>query len=120
MAFTDPISLTINAGAVSFPRVGSGPYQGQWQTADGLRKVEVSHALRKRNRSLIRLNSDKYVADVLVPTQNVRASMSVSLVIDVPSFGYTSAEAVLEARGLVDFLQATSGAKLTQLMGHEA
>jgi len=120
MAFSDPITLTINAGSVVFPRVGSENLKGFWGTADGLRQLSIAHSLKRRNRTLIRLDSAKYVADVLVPAQNVRSSMSVSLVIDVPTFGYDSAGAVLEARGLVDYLQATSGAKLTQLLGHEA
>lgn len=120
MAFSDPISLTINAVATSFPRVGAAPYQGYWATADGLRELSIKHALKRRNRSVIRLDSNKFVSDAFTPANNVRAGMSVSLVVDVPTFGYTTADAVLEARGLVDYLQASSGAKITQLLGHES
>jgi hypothetical protein len=120
MAFSDPISLTINAGAVSFARVGSGPYLGQFQTADTLRALKVQHALSKRTRHVIRLDSSKFVADAFIPANNSKANMAVSLVVDVPLFGYTVAEQVLEARGLVDYLQASSGAKITQLLGNES
>jgi hypothetical protein len=120
MAFADPTSITINAVATSFPRVGSGPYLGQFQTADGLRQFKVQHALGKRTRHVMRLDSSKFVADTFIPANTARASMSVSLVIDVPLFGYTVADAVLEARGLVDYAAASSGSKITQLLGNES
>lgn len=121
MAFSDPISITFpTAGAKSFPRTGSGLYLGTFQTADGLRSVKIQHALKRRNRHTIRLDSKKTVADTIVPTNNTIASMSAYLVVDVPVFGYTTAEAADEVNGLLAYLSASTYAKVTQLLGNES
>jgi hypothetical protein len=45
--------------------------------------------------------------------------MSVSVVVDVPNFGYTVAEEKVIVDGLVAYLTASSGARVTQLLGGE-
>jgi hypothetical protein len=50
---------------------------------------------------------------------NVRLSSSVYLVVDTPETGYTVAEAKQIADGLIAYLSASSGARLTQLLGGE-
>lgn len=121
MAFSDPITITLpTGGAKIFPRVGSGSYSGQFQTADGLRTVQIAHSLKRRNRHTIRLDSKKTVADVVVPTNNTIASMSAYLVIDVPVFGYTTAEMADETNGLLAYLTASTYANVTKLLGNES
>lgn len=119
MSFSDPQSVTINAIAISLPRVSSGVNAGSFSSGDGLTKMSVSHQYAKRTRRTIRLDISKVAADPLVGGQNIVYSMSTYLVIDTPLSGYTVAEAKLVIDGLVGYLAASSGARVTQLLGGE-
>ncbi len=123
MAFADPQSVTIsgyNAGAaVSLPRVASGNNAGGFRNSNGEITMAVSSAYGKRVRQTIRLNQKKTSADVIVPAQNVISSASVYLVVDTPTSGFSSTEAKALVDALVAYLGASSGAKVTQLLGGE-
>lgn len=114
MAFADP--QTINA--VSCPRVSSGTDSGKFRAADTTHELVINHAYGKRIRRTIRLNHNKIAADPLT-SDNVRYSMSAYLVVDVPTVGYTVAEAKVIVDALTAYLTASTGAKVTQLLGGE-
>lgn len=120
MAFADPQSITVNAVAQSMPRTGSGDLSGSFQTADGAFKLDISHQHGKRNRHVLRVTQTKTVADTLVPATNIIASMSTYVVVDAPTFGFTNAELKNVVDALSAYLAASSGAKVTQLLGNEA
>lgn len=119
MAYTDPQSVTVSGTAISLPRTSSGVNSGAFTSADGLVQLTVSHAYGKRNRRQLKLTQSKISADPLVPSQNVRSSMSCYIVVDVPVNGFT----VTEEKALVDaftaYLSASTGARVTQLLGGE-
>lgn len=119
MAFADPQSVTINAVANTLPRTGSGVASGTFAKDDGNVKLSVSHTYGKRTRRTIRLDHAKVAADPLVSAQNIRYSMSCYLVCDIPITGYTVAEAKQIVDGLTTYLTASSGARVTQLLGGE-
>lgn len=119
MAFSDPQSVTINAVAQSLPRVSTGENQGVFRKDDTTVELKVSHSYGKRIRRAIRLTHNKVGVDPLVPTVNVPYSMSVTLVVDGPQVGYTVAEAKQIVDGLTAYLTASSGARVTQLLGGE-
>lgn len=119
MAFADPQSVTINAIANTLPRTGSGVASGTFSKDDGNVKLSVSHTYGKRTRRTIRLDHAKVAADPLVSAQNIRYSMSCYLVCDIPITGYTVAEAKQIVDGLTAYLTASSGARVTQLLGGE-
>jgi hypothetical protein len=119
MSYADPQSVTINAIPISLPRIGSGPGSGTFQSADGLVGLSVNHVLGRRNRRTLRLTSSKISADPFIPNQNVKVSMSTYIVVDTPVNGYTTAEAKQVVDGLVAYLTASSGARVTQLLGGE-
>jgi hypothetical protein len=120
MAFSDPQSVTINAVANSLPRTSSGANSGVFTKDDGTVKLSVSHAYGKRNRRTIRIDHQKIVPDPLVASTNVRASMSVYIVVDTPVAGsYTLTEAKQIVDALTGYLTASSGARVTQLLGGE-
>jgi len=120
MAFADPQSVTINAVAQTLPRVSSGTSSGIFQKDDGNVKLTVSHASGKRNRRTIRLDHRKVAADPLVGSVNINYSMSAYLVVDAPLLGYTVAEAKQIVDALTAYLTASSGSKVTQLLGGES
>lgn len=119
MAFADPQSVTINAIAKSLPRTSSGPDSGAFTKDDGEVKLSISHAYNKRNRRLIRLDHTKTVTDLLDPTILTPYAMSVHLVVESPKIGYTVAEQKQIVDALVAYLTASSGARVTQLLGGE-
>lgn len=119
MSFADPQSVTINAVATSLPRTSSGQGIGAFSSADGLVTMSVSSAYAKRTRRTIRLNQNKLAADSIVPAQNVRLSGSVYLVTDFPVNGFTVTEQKYLVDALTAYLSASSGAKVTQLLGGE-
>lgn len=120
MAFSDPQTVTINAIAKTLARTGSGLDTGVFTKDDGEVKLSVSHAYGKRSRRTIRIDHKKTAADVMDSSLNVPYAMSCYLVVDVPVAGYTIAEQKQVIDGFAAYLTASSGAKITQLLGGEA
>lgn len=118
MAFADPQTVTINAIANTLPRTSSGVNSGAFTKDDGTVRLSVSHAYGKRTRRTIRVDHNKIAPDAITGI-NTRVSMSAYVVVDVPLSGYTTAEAKQVADGLAAYLTASSGARLTQLLGGE-
>jgi hypothetical protein len=117
--FTDPQSVTVGGTAISLPKTSSGLDQGKYNAADGLTTLRISHQYGKRNRRLIRLDSAKISENPFTAGLSERFSMSVQLVVDTPIVGYTVAEQKAIVDALVAYLAASSGARVTQLLGGE-
>lgn len=115
MSFADPQTVL----ATSLPRTGSGVSSGSFSDSAGTYKLDVSHQYGRRNRRTIRLTHRKVAADPLIAAQNLEYSMSCYVVVDVPPVGYTVAEAKVIVDGLVAYLTASTGARVTQLLGGE-
>lgn len=119
MSFADPQSVTINAVANSLPRTSSGVNNGIFTKDDGTVQLTVSHQYGKRTRRTIRLAHSKIAPNPLVSTQNVGRNMTAYVVVDTPTDGYTLAEAKQIVDALTAYLTASSGARVTQLLGGE-
>jgi hypothetical protein len=119
MAYADPQTVTVNAVAQSMPRVSSGVNTGAFSKDDGTYKLSVSHSYGKRTRRVIRLDMNQIAADPLAAGINVKATAATYLVVDAPITGYTNAQLKLALDGFLAYLTASSGAKLTQLLGGE-
>ena len=107
--FADPQSVTYNAVAKSLPAIGRSDSQSEYKLNDAgvVYDLIISHQFKARNRAVVRLKRDAFVADALVPAQNVLASMSATFTIDFPTTGYTAADAQNLGNALVAWL--TSG-----------
>jgi len=119
MAFADPQSVTINSVANSLPRVGSGPFSGQFQNAEGTVKLSISHSVGKRARRTVRIDYSKIAADPLT-AENTEFSMSTYVVMDVPLRGFTVTEQKQIVDALTAWLTASSGANVTKVLGQES
>lgn len=120
MAYSDPQSVTINAISTPLPRTSSGLHSGEFTSADGNVKLTVSHTGKgKRTRHLVRLDIAKVAADPLIAAQNLRYTMSVQLVTDVPLVGYTVTEQKNVVKALTDWLSASTDANNIRLAGGE-
>lgn len=120
MALADP-TVTISGSAIALPRTGSGMREGEFTSADGLTKMTVRHTSgNRRSRHFIRLDNSKIAADPLLAGVNVKSSLSSWLVIDAPETGYTIADQKAVVDAFTAFLTASTGAKVTQLLGNES
>jgi hypothetical protein len=119
MAFADPQTVTINAVAQTMPRTGSGINTGTFTEADGTTKLTIAHQYGKRSRRTIRLEDSKIATNPFDTSLNQQVSATVYLVVDVPPQGYTIAEQKLIVDGFLAYLTASSGAKVSQLLGGE-
>ncbi len=117
---TDPQSVTINAVAVSLPAVSRAANASVYQSNDGNTKLSISHNYGNRTRRTARLDFSKVAADPLVSAQNIKYSMSAYLVIDQPITGFTVAEAKQIVDALTAYLTASTGAKVTNILGGES
>lgn len=115
MAFSDPQTIASSTLA----RTSSGQDSGAFTSSDGARSETIAHTYGKRTRRVIKFSDTKNAADPLNPTTNKPYSMSASLVVDLPPFGYSVTEAKVIVDGLVAYLTASTGARVLQLLGGE-
>lgn len=116
---SDPQSVTINAVAISLPRTSSGNNSGTYTAADGTVVETVNHTYGRRTRRAVKLQHSKIAADPLISAQNIKHSMSCTVVFDTPVTGYTAAEAKQVWDGFAAQLAASSGAMVTKVLGGE-
>lgn len=121
--FADPLALTVGTtpGAITLPRTSSTADAGEFRTADGLYRSQISHSYQgTRTRRLIKITSSKNAADPLVSGRNVPVNASVHLVVDQPVVGFSASELKDLVLSLTTLLSASSGAKTVQFLGGES
>lgn len=122
--FTDPQSVTPTGGsAVSMPRTSASDNSGAFKSLDvgtGTDGLTISHVYGKRNRHTIRLTDTKLTADPFLTGSSFIASMSATLIVDVPVTGYTAAQAAAICGGLYTLLSASTNAATVKLIGGES
>jgi hypothetical protein len=118
--FTDPETITVNSVAQPLARVASGTGTGSLQTSDGNFKLDIAHSYSKRGRHTVVFRQRKLAADPLISANNAEFTMSCRITVDVPyNQGYTVAEQKLMIDGFLAWITASSGAKMTKLLGGE-
>lgn len=118
--FVDPQIVTINAISNSLGKTSSGDNKGEYRKDDGNVVLSVSHSLGKRNRRLIKLSHRKVAADPLNTAQNLNYGMTMSIIVDSPSIGYTPAEVKQVWDGFLANLAASSGANTVKFLAGES
>jgi hypothetical protein len=92
LMLADPQSVTINAVAVSLPKVQAGPTSDTFASADGITSmVTKQNVTATRFRREVRLSQKKIAADP-ISAVNKEIGVSVYLVVDEPRAGYTDTE----------------------------
>lgn len=119
MAYADPQSVTINAVPISLPRTGSATNAGSFKSNDGIVTLSVSSSYGKRTRRVLKLEHSKIAADPLIPAVNTKSNMMAYLVVDTPGVGYSVTEQKQIVDALTAYLSASTGARVTQLLGGE-
>jgi hypothetical protein len=120
MAFTDPQSITVSGTPYSLPRVNSGGNSSEYKDSTGLVDLSASHAYGRRTRRVLRVDWSKISADVFLPSENVKSSMSTYMVFDIPVVGFTNAEIKAVYTGFKTLYTASSDALIDKLLGGES
>lgn len=124
MSFTEPLSVTIApASAVLLPRINSGKENAsEYVSADSNLHVEASHQYgTKRTRRMLRLDVAKVAPDAFRPAENVKVTMGIYMVFDVPQAGgFTNTEILAAYTGYKTLITASSDALITKLIGGES
>ena len=102
--FTEPFIVTVSGAAKSLARIGSSDLRGVFNNTAAGMKATISHTSGKRNRHVVRLDFDKLVADTFTTGINTNVSMSVQLVIDHPTVGFSVAEIEANTQAAIDKL----------------
>lgn len=122
MAFSDPISITVNAVAKSAARVYSpAGAPSTYKAANDEFVIEIAHQEVKggrRERHLLKITQMKVVSDPLNAALNMEAKASAHVVIEHPKMGFTDVEIGYLVKALTDFV-GTAGNQ-TKLIGGEA
>lgn len=118
--FADP-TITVNSVAQALKRTSMGANSGAFVTNDGTHKLTISHSLGNANQRMIRLDRVQTVANPLTTGEFFETTDSVWVVSRTPRTGILT---VTQQKQLTDgfftFLQASSGAAITQLLGGES
>jgi len=121
MSFADPLSVTISGVATSLPRISVGDDKSEYQSGDGLIRVEASHQYKtERIRRMFRLDTSKVAPDPFRPSENREVSASWYVVCDHARNGHTAAELIAVWAGFNTLLTATSNANIVKLHGGES
>jgi hypothetical protein len=120
MAFSDPQSITISAVTTPLPRTSVDKDESEYVSADGLWKLSASHSYGKRTRRLLRFDHSKLAPDPYRPAENQKVAMAVYTVFDLPSTGYTNAEALAVYTGFKTLYTASTDALITKILGGES
>jgi hypothetical protein len=113
MAFSDPITITINAVnktlARQFQPIPGGP--SLFGMADESFKAEISHQLvkGKRERHLWKVTQKAITANPFIPAENVENYASCYLVLDNPRQGFTDVELQYLVQGTASFIASVTG-----------
>jgi hypothetical protein len=120
MSFADPQTITVAAVPITLPRVSVGEDLSEYVSGDGLNQLTASHKYGKRTRRMLRYDTSKITTDPFRSTENVRVSMSIYIVVDLPVAGYTATEALAVYTGFKGLMSASSDLVVTKLLGGES
>ncbi|DAD51667.1 TPA_asm: coat protein [ssRNA phage Zoerhiza.1_31] len=112
--FADPQAVTYATVAKSLPRIGGDDQHSAYRLNDSgvVYNFDLSHQNKARNRVVARLQRTSNVADPLIPSQNIPASMTATFTIDFPNIGLSTTDAQNLGNTLVAWLTSANILKL--------
>lgn len=117
MAFTDPVSVTLDSTPISLPRVSSDGRSSLYSAADESLKMRISHQESKqRTRRMVRLDQ-RIIAENPFTSLNEYKTLSCYLVIDEPEIGFNDDQICDLIVALTNFLTASTNASAYKVAG---
>jgi hypothetical protein len=105
---------------IVLPRTGASLSSGIFQTNDGFAKMTLSHQYASRTRRVARIDYSEITPDPLLTGVNVKNSMAVYTVVDIPSVGFTIGKQQYIVGYLVGWLGGNTFANTTKWLGGES
>lgn len=115
MSLSESQSITISGTALALPRTSTGANSSIYSEASGAGLLKVSHSYGKRNRRQVRFEHSKIAPDPLTAA-NTKFGMTASVLIDVPTTGYSITEQAAVVKG---FLASLTDAQVLKILGGE-
>lgn len=118
--FADPVSLTVGTDPQSLPRISVGDMTAKYRSGDGSLELTIAHSANKRERSVVRVTSNKVGEDPFDASKSRGYMAQAYLVIDAPlnGVGFTDADQESLVQGLLNFL--SEGDALAKILGKES
>lgn len=123
MAFSDPITITVNAIAKVLNRTGSGMDISRYTSDDGLNEVVIRHSTNRKTgvkSHNVNFKMAKIAADPFTSGLNQKYQWGYSLTITAPPTGVSTTELKQGSDGFTAWLNASSGAALLKLIAGES
>lgn len=115
--FADPQSVTVNAVAVSLPKIAGVGQKSTYRSATGEWELTISHDEKSRHRRVMALTQKIVAADPFLSDVNRTYTQTWTLVGNIPPVGFTAAQQDYAAQALVDF---ASDATIDKLIAGES
>lgn len=116
MAFSDPLTLSVDGTSLTLPRTGSSPNSGAFTTPDQRYKLLVRHNAGRRVQSVARLEFADVVTNPLISGSFMPASLAATFTVNRPLTGLDAETCIDLSAALVGWLTASN---LTKLVGQE-
>lgn len=122
MAFSDPVSLSIDKATYSLPRITTGSVDGKFVSDDGNVILRIVPSMNKAGRkiSAVRMTVSKVTTDPLVSTTNQRVSQTVTVAYNNPAYGFTATDTINALKGIVAMLEAGSDTNFKKFLNQES
>lgn len=122
MAFSDPVSLSIDKTAYTLARINTGGTSGKFVSDDGNVVLAVIPTENRSGRkvSAVRLTVSKVTTDPLVSTTNQRVSQTVTVAYNNPAYGFTATETINALKGIIAMLEADTDANFKKFLNQES
>lgn len=118
--FTDPQTVTVSGDAKTLARIENTGMRSVYQSSDGAHKLIISHDVKSRERSVVRLEVNTIGVDPLISTVSKPYTWSCHLVVNRPpnGAGFSDTELAAGIKALTDLVSASGFA--TRLLSLES
>lgn len=122
MAFSDPVSLSIDKTAYSLARITTGSVDGKFVSDDGNVVLRIVPSMNKAGRkiSAVRMTVSKVTTDPLVSTTNQMVSQTVTVAYNNPAHGFTATDTINALKGIIAMLEAGTDANFKKFLNQES
>jgi hypothetical protein len=122
MAFNDPLSIDIGAGATALARIESSTAKSPsvYMSADGTIKVSAQSTYARRTRQVLRLDTNKVTPDPFIPSNSVKVAQSIYIVFDRPAVGYDNVQELAVFNGFRNMMGIAGDSLIKKLLAGES
>lgn len=115
----DPISAKVAGVATNHPRIAVGAESNLYSVADGTSQVRVGGSTSKNRKRIYVTHSATKIAADPITAVNQSQNAAVTISINAPLWGFSTAELKALVLDTMEFLSASTGANTDKILGGE-